>query len=92
MTTPAAQHPRVLEPRLREALDESPVTLLHGPRQCGKTTLARKVGAELGYAYFSFDDAIVLGPAGVVLYDGEATVRFGEVLFAVPFRSLWESV
>ena len=28
--------------------------------------------------------------AGVVLYDGEATVRFGEALFAVPIRTLWE--
>ena len=28
--------------------------------------------------------------AGVVLYDGESTVSFGEGLFAVPIRSLWE--
>lgn len=29
--------------------------------------------------------------AGVVLYDGEATLPFGESLYAVPIRSLWES-
>jgi len=29
--------------------------------------------------------------AGVVLYDGEATVPFGERLFAVPIRTLWEA-
>ena len=29
--------------------------------------------------------------AGVVLYDGEACVRFGEDLFAVPIRALWET-
>lgn len=29
--------------------------------------------------------------AGVVLYDGEATARFGDQLFAVPIRSLWET-
>jgi len=29
--------------------------------------------------------------AGVVLYDGESTVTFGDRLFAVPIRSLWES-
>ena len=28
--------------------------------------------------------------AGVVLYDGESTVSFGEGLFAVPIRNLWE--
>jgi len=27
---------------------------------------------------------------GVVLYDGEATASFGDGLFAVPIRSLWE--
>jgi hypothetical protein len=29
--------------------------------------------------------------AGVVLYDGELCARFGEGLFAVPIRSLWET-
>lgn len=29
--------------------------------------------------------------SGVVLYDGEATVGFGERLFAVPVRTLWEA-
>jgi len=28
--------------------------------------------------------------AGVVLYDGEMTVSFGDRLFAVPIRTLWE--
>ena len=28
--------------------------------------------------------------AGVVLYDGEATIAFGDGLFAVPVRALWE--
>ena len=32
---------RLVMPRLREALDDSPVVVLHGPRQCGKTTLAQ---------------------------------------------------
>ena len=27
--------------------------------------------------------------AGVVLYDGEVTIPFGEGLFAVPLRRLW---
>jgi uncharacterized protein len=28
--------------------------------------------------------------AGVVLYDGEASVRFGVGLYAMPIRELWE--
>lgn len=30
--------------------------------------------------------------AGVVIYDGTATVRFGDGLFAVPVRKLWEAM
>ena len=41
-----------------EALADSPVVLIHGPRQCGKTTLARLVGDESGFAYFTFDDDV----------------------------------
>ena len=37
--------------------------LIHGPRQCGKTTLARMVGERRGYTYFSFDDDVVLAAA-----------------------------
>ncbi|WP_419162515.1 ATP-binding protein [Candidatus Palauibacter sp.] len=33
-------YPRYVERRLAEALEDSPVVLIHGPRQCGKTTLA----------------------------------------------------
>ncbi len=34
-------YPRSVERRLVEALKDSPVVLIHGPRQCGKTTLAQ---------------------------------------------------
>ena len=34
-------YPRSIERRLAEALEDSPVVLIHGPRQCGKTTLAQ---------------------------------------------------
>ncbi|MBU3699708.1 MAG: ATP-binding protein [Candidatus Kapabacteria bacterium] len=39
------------------------MVLIHGPRQCGKTTLAQMVGKDLGYSYFSFDDAVTLSAA-----------------------------
>jgi predicted AAA+ superfamily ATPase len=30
-------------------MEDSPVVLIHGPRQCGKTTLAQVVGGSTGY-------------------------------------------
>ena len=65
-------YPRYAAPRLNEALADSPVVLIHGPRQCGKTTLARVVGEPLGYEYVTFDDDVARSaaetdPAGFVL-------------------------
>ena len=45
--------------------------LVHGPRQCGKTTLAMKVGQRLGFEYLSLDEDAVrsaarLDPTGFV--------------------------
>ena len=34
-------YPRSIQSRLEEALEDSPVVLIYGPRQCGKTTLAQ---------------------------------------------------
>jgi predicted AAA+ superfamily ATPase len=70
MTEPAV-YPRCAEPRLIEALADSPVVLIPGPRQCGKTTLARRVGESLGHAYLNFDDDVArraaqADPAGFV--------------------------
>ncbi len=56
-------YPRFAEAGLAEALADAPVVLIHGPRQCGKTTLARLAGDLRGYLYFSFDDASTLGAA-----------------------------
>lgn len=59
MTTPANYKPRHAEARLREAMEDSPVTLVEGPRQCGKTTLAQAVCQPAGYDYISFDDEVM---------------------------------
>jgi predicted AAA+ superfamily ATPase len=58
-----ALHPRFVEPRLAESLADTPVVLLHGPRQCGKTTLAQALGKRRGAAYFTFDDEVTLAAA-----------------------------
>ena len=49
-------YPRFIEPHLAEALEDSPAVLIHGPRQSGKTTLARRFGQDRGYAYVNLDD------------------------------------
>lgn len=61
--TADALYPRFAAAALTGALAEAPVVLIHGPRQCGKTTLAQEIAASKGYAYFSFDDALALGAA-----------------------------
>jgi predicted AAA+ superfamily ATPase len=56
--------PRLLSARLLDALEDRPVTLLVGPRQAGKTTLARAVAqSEHPAAYLTFDDPPVLASA-----------------------------
>lgn len=39
-------YPRFLTPRIEEALTDTPVVLISGPRQSGKTTLARQIAAD----------------------------------------------
>ncbi len=56
-------YPRYTRARLEEALADTPVVLVHGPRQCGKTTLARLVGDAAGYTYITFDNDVQLAAA-----------------------------
>lgn len=63
MSRPARIIPRLLAPRLNAALRDTPAVLLHGPRQSGKTTLARAVGEARGYHYVSFDNDAILTAA-----------------------------
>jgi len=58
---------------LLRALRYSPVVLLQGPRQCGKSTLAQQVAAgPHKAAYFTLDDAAILA---AVTRDPDAFVR-----------------
>jgi hypothetical protein len=52
-------YPRRIEQRLAEALLDTPVVLLAGPRQAGKTTLVRQVAAK-GLLYLTLDDDLTL--------------------------------
>jgi len=70
---------RYLVSRLREALTDTPVVLIHGPRQSGNGL--RKLKEAAGKRF----------RAGVVLYDGDVTAPFGEGLYAVPISYLWEA-
>jgi len=55
---------RHLTPALHEALSDTPVTMLVGPRQSGKSTLAQALVAELGEArYVSLDRGLNLTAA-----------------------------
>jgi predicted AAA+ superfamily ATPase len=45
-----------LEQRILRAIRDYPVTLLLGPRQCGKTSLARRIGEQQQGSYFDLED------------------------------------
>ena len=72
----ATLHRRLIAPRFAEVLEDSPVVLIEGPRQCGKTTFAQMmcapaflpegvaaVNAAGGYTYLNFDDNVVRAAA-----------------------------
>jgi len=55
---------RHLTPRVLEALTDTPVVLLNGPRQAGKSTLAQAVAShEHPARYLTLDDATTLAAA-----------------------------
>jgi hypothetical protein len=47
---------RHAEMRVREAMGDTRIVALVGPRQSGKTTLARKIGADTGLSFITLDD------------------------------------
>lgn len=69
MTEPSL-YPRQIEPRIAEAMQDTPVVLLAGPRQAGKTTLVRHISGN-GARYLTLDDELTLmsareDPVGMV--------------------------
>lgn len=88
MTT--AHYPRHLNLRLKESLSDTPVVLINGPRQCGKTTLVRQYQAD--FVYYTLDDPAVMAavradPVGFVRQLDRAIVdevqRVPELLMAI---------
>lgn len=55
---PQNLYSRRIEPRLTEALEDTPVVLLAGPRQAGKTTLVKHIAKLKGMRYLTLDDEL----------------------------------
>ena len=78
---------RHLQPVLRELLGEFRIVYLAGPRQAGKTTLARAVSRALGLEYVTLDDqatlaAVASDPHGFVRSLGPKRVVLDEFQYA----------
>jgi len=54
-----SHYSRLIEMRIAEALSDTPVVLVAGPRQAGKTTLVRQMAIE-GMRYLTLDDELTL--------------------------------
>ncbi len=54
---------RNIERTIHSAMADTPVVLLNGARQTGKTTLARAMAEQTGAEYFTLDDAATLALA-----------------------------
>lgn len=70
MTNATSLYPRLVRTRLLEALADTPVVLLVGPRQAGKTTLVRQL-SDQDRRYLTLDDETTLlaareDPVGLV--------------------------
>ncbi len=59
MTSPGIER-RALRERVQRSLRDNPVVALVGPRQCGKTTLARQIAASRRGIYFDLEDPVSL--------------------------------
>lgn len=74
MIDPTEEVPRWAERRVREALLDTPVVVIQGARQVGKSTLALKIADTAGGRLLSLDDRDVLAAAQA---DPDGFVRQG---------------
>jgi hypothetical protein len=72
---------------IQEALSDTPVVLVSGARQTGKSTLTRKDFAALKDFSEGMGDAF---HRGIILYTGSEPVSFGKNLHALPVSTLWK--
>jgi len=56
----AGMFARHIAPRLREALADTPVVVVSGPRQSGKSTLVQTLDESTTRRYFTLDDPTTL--------------------------------
>lgn len=84
-------YPRRIQPRIVEAMQDTPVILIAGPRQAGKTTLVRQLAVE-GRRYLTLDDQVTLlsardDPVGLIRSLDRAVIdeiqRAPELLLAI---------
>lgn len=64
---------RNIQDSVRRAMADTPVVLLNGARQTGKTTLAQEMAGTPGFQYFTLDDAATLALAAGDPSDSSAT-------------------
>lgn len=86
-------HRRLIEPRVRDALSDTPVVLVVGPRQAGKSTLVSMLSEGTSRRLLTLDDAQVLAAARadaagfIAGLDGEVALdevqRAPELLLAI---------
>jgi predicted AAA+ superfamily ATPase len=62
---------RNIQASIERALADTPVVMINGARQTGKTTLAKEIAVKMKAQYFTLDDATTLGlavsdPAGFI--------------------------
>ncbi len=91
MTPEIPLYPRLIKDRLAEAMADTPVVLLAGPRQAGKTTLVRQL-ADREMRYLTLDDEVTLlaareDPVGMVRSLNRAVIdeiqRVPQLLLAI---------
>lgn len=75
---------RHAEPRILEALEDTRIVIVQGPRQAGKTTLVNKIVREQGGLLASLDDAAVLefaktDPAGFLAQADDRVLAIDEL-------------